>query len=143
LEACRDINVLLVALTAFSAASRTREARAADSSARDLVVRSLTIVDEHGNRRILLTTKKDSAVLALFAEKGTMLADLAAAKDVAMLELSDEKGTPRATLGTEDGRPHLQLDDERGSLRADLAATKEGPVLLLYDRDEKGIWRAP
>ena len=67
--------VLLVALIAFSPTLRTREARAADSSAKELVLRSLTIVDEQGNRRILLDSK-DTPMLALDHEKGTPCAFL-------------------------------------------------------------------
>ena len=63
--------VLLATLIAFSLTPRTREARMPDSSAKDLVVSSLVIVDEHGQGRILLGTDKDGALLELYDRKKT------------------------------------------------------------------------
>jgi hypothetical protein len=68
--------VLLVALIAFGPTTRMREARAADSVAKDLVVRSLTIVDEHGNPRIVLDSTKNTPRLRFSDEKGTTRAAL-------------------------------------------------------------------
>ena len=91
--------VLLVALIAFSPTPRTREASAANSSAKDLVVRSLKIVDEQGTTRAgLSATKHGGSALDLYDEKGTLRAALGASKDGPALGFSDEKGTLRATL---------------------------------------------
>jgi hypothetical protein len=132
--------VLLVALVPFSLITRTREARAADSSVKDLVVRKLTIVDEQGNRRIALATQADRAVLMLFDENGTLRASLVDLKDgPAGLSLDDEKGTTRVTLTAARDVPGLTISDERGNTRADLIAAENGPSLLLDD--EKGTQR--
>ncbi len=83
--------VLLAAMIAFSPTPRTREARAADSSATDLVVRSLTIAGVHGNRRIRLDIIKNTPRLLLYDEKGTARAILAAGKDGPALYLADDR----------------------------------------------------
>jgi hypothetical protein len=129
--------VLLVALIAFSPPPRTREASAADSAAKDLVVRSLTIFDEHGNRRIALDSR---SALVLYDEKGTLRAGLGIDKDGPALVLHDEKGAPHATLSAFGDGTVLELTDEKGTPRAGLAATSEETALLLYD--EKGTQRA-
>jgi hypothetical protein len=132
--------VLLVVLIAFSSTPRTREARAADSSARDLVVRSLTIVGEDGKRRIALATGEDGPGLTLLDEKGTPRVILLASKDGPGFALLDEKGTPRAGLTADKDGPVLDLRDERGTRRVALGTKKNGPALLLHD--EKGTARA-
>ena len=88
----RQRSFFYVALIAFSPTLQTREARAADSSAKELVLRCMTIVDEQGNRRILLDSK-DTPMLALYDEKGTPCAFLGVLKGFAGLSLFDEKGT--------------------------------------------------
>src|ERR1700687_225301 len=72
--------VLLGALIAFSATSR------------NLVSRSLTIVDEQGNQRIRLDSIEHTPRLRLFDEKGTTRADLAAGNVGAGLALAEEGG---------------------------------------------------
>jgi len=156
--------VLLLALLAFGPTPRTREARAADSSAKELVARSLTIVDEQGNRRIALDSRP---AVMLYDEKGTLRASLAATNDSPVLALFDKRETQRAKLGTGNDGPVLVLFDEKGTLRADLSAaadnagaglglfdeketpratlvaTKDGSALALRDKEGKPIWRAP
>ncbi|MGA3229142.1 MAG: hypothetical protein ABSD51_04270 [Candidatus Binatus sp.] len=101
--------VLLVALIAFSPTPRTREARAADSSARDLVVRSLKIVDEQGRTRIGFGIDKGGPALLLADEKGKVRASLDATKDGSTLELDDVNGTMRAVLTADNVGPALDL----------------------------------
>ena len=97
--------IVLVALIAFNPTPRTQEARAADSSAKDLVLRSLKIVDEQGNKRIRLDIVQNRPTLTLF----------------------DEKGTPRTGLSASDAGGMLALYDEEGTMRAGLAAFRAGP----------------
>jgi hypothetical protein len=132
--------VLLVALIAFSSTARTRDARAADSPTNDLVGRSLTIVDEQGNRLIRLDSIESTPMLALCDEKGTLRVSLAAFKDSPGLGVRDEKGTPRVTLVVGKDGPALGLSDEKGTRCVTLAADKDGTMLALGD--EKGKPRA-
>jgi len=147
--------VLLVASVAFSPTPRMREARAANSSARDFVVRSLTVVDDQGTPRAGLGSGKDGLGLVLSDEKGTGRASLAALKDGPSLALLDEQGTPRAGLGSGKNEPALVLYDEKGTRRAEfgsalLEETRTGATettgpssVRLFDKDGKTIWRAP
>ena len=61
---------LLALLIAWSVAARSGMARAAGSSATDLVVRSLTIVGENGNLGVALVVTKDGPRVALIDAKG-------------------------------------------------------------------------
>ena len=83
----------------------------------ELVLSSFTIVDEQGNRRILLDSK-----------------------DTPMLALYDEKGTPCAFLGVLKGFAGLSLFDEKGTRRADLLATKGGAMLNLQHEGNAARW---
>jgi hypothetical protein len=165
-RAATATTVLLVALIAFSPTRKTQEARAADSFAKDLVVRSLAIVDERGIPRIVLDSNKNTPrlrfsdekgttraalgvdkvgpaigpALLLYDENGTVRAGLDATKDRTALMLFDEKGTTRTSLGEYKAGPVLDLRDEKGTTRAALAATEDGSVLGL--QDEKGTPRA-
>jgi hypothetical protein len=126
--------VLLVAIIAFTSTPRMREARAGDSSAKNLVAKSLTIVDEHGKPRIKLASIENSAALVLYDEKGTIRASLGTDNETGTaLGLNDEKGKPRAALyGTRDGSA-LALFDEQGKPSAGLATDKGAPRLAIVD----------
>ncbi len=83
-------------------------------------------------------------------------ASLGVHSDSADLTVSDENGRTRAALAVgDDGSPSRHLYDEAGKIRAsvghvDLTATRTGSLeerpassLVLFDKDEKVIWRAP
>jgi hypothetical protein len=113
--------VLLVLLVAWSFATRSGWARAANSGAKDLVARSLTIVDEKGNQRVVLAvTKNRSGVV-----------------------LHDEKGNQRVGLGVSKNASTVLLGDERGNLRVALTVAKDGPSVALDDDKGHNIWREP
>jgi len=105
--------VLLAVLIAFSPTLRTREAGASGSSAQDLLVSRLRLVDPEGKVRGGLGVTKDGPALALFDGKGSS-AILAASKDGAHLDLEDERGS--ANLGTET----LLVNDEKKTNRVSL-----------------------
>jgi hypothetical protein len=135
--------VLLVALFAFGPTTRMREARAADSGAQDLVVRSLKIVDEKGKQRAGLTVLEDGPNLRLTDEKGKGRASLAVNEVGSALVLNDDKGKLRAGLAVFKDGPALGLNDEKGKERAGIAVDEDGPKLRLTDEKRKQIWRAP
>ena len=72
--------ILLVLLIAWNVAGHFRVARPTRLTARELVVRRLSIVDERGNSRIALWIAKDGANVRLLDEKGTARVSLAVTK---------------------------------------------------------------
>jgi hypothetical protein len=122
------------------------EARAADSFAKDLVVKGLTIVDAKGKPRCKgkathpTRAAESTPRVRLYDEMGTLRAALMLIEGEPWLGFSDEKGTTRAALILIEGDPVLALRDEKGKPRAELMLTKGRPGLVLSD--EKGTMRA-
>ena len=155
--------VLLVLLVAWSFATRSGWARAANSGAKDLVARSLTIVDEKGNQRVVLAVtdgarvvlyekgnarvglgvSKDGPGMALVDENGHPSVVLAVTKNRSGVVLHDEKGNQRVGLGVSKNASTVLLGDERGNLRVALTVAKDGPSVALDDDKGHNIWREP
>lgn len=147
--------VLLVVLSAWSVAARGGKAHAAGSGARDLVARSLTIVDEKGTPRVSLAITDDSPGVNLNDEKGNVRLSLVVLEDGPVVVLNDEKRTSRVFVAATKDGPSVELNDENGRLRAALGSTSlESPrtgatevtapsSLTLIDRQRHVIWKAP
>jgi hypothetical protein len=132
--------VLLLALVLCGVIPKLRSASAADSSATDLVVRSLRVVDEQGITRAHVFAGKDGSQLVLYDKKGAWRVILGVSQDGPGLALYDQNGVAGAVLGALKDGPGLLLSDESGAQRARLLVNREGPHLGLYD--EKGAPRA-
>ena len=131
---------LLVLLIAWSVAARGGKARAADSGATALIARSLAIVDDRGNARVVLMINKDGPGVALVDEKGTPRVLLEIAKDGPSVDLNDEKGRAGVVLVTNKDGPGVFLYGEKRKAGVDLVVTRDGPSVSLDD--EKGNARA-
>jgi hypothetical protein len=124
--------VLLVSLIAWSVAARSGKAQAAGSGAGDLVARSLTIVDEMGNRRVFLVVGKDGPLVALLDEKGRPRISLKVTKDGPGVFLTAR----RETGARRQGVCHL-----KASVPAQRRST--APSSLTLDKEDNVIWKAP
>ncbi len=138
--------VLLGALVAISVSfsGSMGHARAAVSGAGDLVVKSLTVVDGQGTRRIGLTVNKDASGVSLFDERGRLRIALINSKDGHQVTIADEKGKVRANLALLSDGPALFLYDEKGAPRAVIEVAKDhGPLAVFSDENGKLKWSAP
>jgi hypothetical protein len=84
---------------------------------RNLVAKSLKIVDQEGTTRIVLGVDKDGPIMGLSDEAGTTRAILFASKDDAAVQINDQKGTPRARMAADKDGPQLLLVDQEGTPR--------------------------
>ncbi len=145
----------LLVLVAMGAAALAPTARAAGSGAKDLVVGSLTLVDQAGRTRGELAMVKDMPMLRLFDQAGKSRALLYADKDGTALGLFDQAGKLRASLSVFKDGPALELFDQKGADRVAIGNTgletpktdateNTGPSsVVLFDTKGKVLWRAP
>jgi hypothetical protein len=131
--------VLLVSLIVWSVATSSGRVWLGGSGARDLMAKSLTIVDEKGTPRVYLATTKDGPRLRLNDEKATPRVVVGVNKDGPGVLLNDEKGVPHVSLAVNKDGPGVVLDDEKGTPRAYVQVTKDGPGVTIDD--EKGTAR--
>ena len=111
--------VLLVLLIAWSVAARNGKARAAGSGARDLVARSLTIVDDKRTQRVVVKITKDGPSVRLSDEKGKLRFDLRVTKDVPRMLLLT-RGKPNASFWRSSRTPPAWSSRTRTDARAPL-----------------------
>jgi hypothetical protein len=124
---------VLGAIVVFSSTVRIDSVRA--SGYQWLNVRGLTVVDEEGNARIVLSVDKQGPDVLLADEHRTPLADLGAIKGGPGLSLYDRLGQVRALLVNLDQKgPALSLVDEHGKDSVTLMTGDAGPSLNVYDK---------
>ena len=120
----------------------------AEPPLKELVVRTLRVVDSAGKDRIVLSADPLSADITLLDPSGKSRLTIDVAKDRRpVLQFADESGkeTNRLVLGLEDeGHPALMLYDAQGRKRVALGIPKDGgPVIRVLDENEKLKMRFP
>ncbi len=116
--------------------------------ARELVAKSLRIVDDAGRDRIVLSADPLHADMIFLDPSGKSRLTLDVVKDRhPVLIFADESGkeSNRLVLGLEDqGHPALLLYDSQGRKRLALGIPKDGgPVMRVLDENEKLKMRFP
>lgn len=120
----------------------------AQPPAKELVVKTLRVVDDAGKDRIVLSSNPDEADLTLFDPSGKSRLTLDVAKDrrpVLLFADESNKESNRLVLGLEDeGHPALLLYDGTGHKRVAFGIPKEGgPVIRILDESGKLRMRFP
>ena len=103
----------------------------------------LSLCDEKESVRVGLAVTSEGSAVGVYRSDGKPAAGLEALTDGdAGVSVYDKSGRPRGELGVlSDGSPSLKLRDEKGS--ALLAVDKDGPMLGLFDKDAKVLWKVP
>jgi hypothetical protein len=125
--------LLLALLIAWNVLAYTGRAWLAGWGAKDLVARSLRIVDARGTSRLHISLGKYGPVIALADENQRLRIAVGFANQGPGLELFDENEKGRLQLSLVKEGPILILGDENGHRRVNLIIGKEGPALELFD----------
>lgn len=116
----------------------------------------LVLYDHEGNANVLVHLGTDGSPGLAFYEKDRVRVALTVRDSQARLELFDRANRARLELGlSEDDAVSVKLRDQHGNLRAVLGDLELSPrfkslkkrrstaSLVLFDKEEDAIWRAP
>jgi hypothetical protein len=128
--------------------------RAKEKEPQDLVARSVTIVDEAGDKKVMLFTREGSGGMLMRGDSaGMSLVDMNLVSRLSLylspygstsLFIRDADGELRIYMGTNPESTHLTIQDRNGRDRAILGTrANDAPALELKDAMGKVIWQAP
>jgi len=128
------VAVLVMLLIAWDVLAYTGRAWLAGLGAKDLVARSLRIIDQRGTSRVQIAVSKYGPEVIFRDETRKLRLALGLHKEGPAVVLFDEKGHGRLDIGFgNEGGPAVSLFDENRHVRLELSVDSDIPRVYLFD----------